>query len=313
MRLTRAFRLVPLVLLATPALLLGAGATAAHAQAGDVIESFDSKITVSTNGTFHVREEIVYRFGGGSDRHGIYRYVPVEFPVARDPDHLRVTKISNVRVSSPTGAPTKTEKKVTNRNLVIRVGDEDRTVSGSETYVIDYDVSGAMQSFDGLPELNWNVTGNGWDAPMLKVGATVFSPVLPRQTYCDQGELGSRQECRSTTRIGTSNAIRFASDPLGANDGMTVGLQYPAGSIAVAPPVLRERWSVDKAFSVAAVPLTAALLALLGGLATVGWVVYSRGRDRRYVGQVPGLLPAGGAEGPDEPMPLIGRPGVTVD
>src|SRR6478735_3693790 len=203
MRLTRALRLVPLALLAAPALLLGAGATAAHAQAGDVIQSFESKITVSTDGTFHVREEIAYRFGGGSDRHGIYRYVPVEFDVTGDPDHLRVTKISNVRVSSPTGAPTKIEKKVTDRNLVVRVGDEDRTVSGTETYVIDYDVSGAMQSFDGLPELNWNVTGNGWDAPMLNVSATVFSPVRPLQTYCVEGEQGSGQQCRSTTRIGT--------------------------------------------------------------------------------------------------------------
>src|SRR6478735_7653172 len=276
MRLTRAFRLVPLVLLATPALLLGAGATAAHAQAGDVIESFDSKITVSTNGTFHVREEIVYRFGGGSDRHGIYRYVPVEFPVARDPDHLRVTKISNVRVSSPTGAPTKTEKKVTDRNLVVRVGDEDRTVSGTETYVIDYDVSGAMQSFADHEELYWNVTGNGWDAPMLKVTSIVSSPVKPIDTFCAEGEAGSARPCQSQTRVGSSSTVRFVADPLGANEGLTVGLAYPKGSIAVAPPVLRERWTIEKAFAVDPVPLGLAGIALLAGVAAVAWAVISK-------------------------------------
>src|SRR6478609_3952499 len=101
MRLTRVLRVVPLALLAVPVLLLGAAASPAQAEPGDVIRSFDSTITINAQGSLHVREQIAYTFGG-SDRHGIYRSIPVLFDIEDDPDHQRVATISNIKVSSPT-------------------------------------------------------------------------------------------------------------------------------------------------------------------------------------------------------------------
>jgi uncharacterized membrane protein YgcG len=215
-------------------------------------------------------------------------------------------------VSSPTGAPTDVKAGVEDGQQVIRIGDEDQTVGGQQTYVIGYTVTGAMNAFPTEAEFYWNVfDGRGWDALVAQpVTAVVRGPAPPTETACFSGPIGSSLSC-ATDRIGP-NAARFTSQPISSEDVFTVVVGYPLSSITVPDPVLREKWSFASAFSVRPVQATVAALALLGGLGLVGWTVWSRGRDRRYIGQVPGLTPAAGQIAVEERVPLGGQ-NVVVD
>src|SRR6185312_11812667 len=97
-------------------------ATSAQADTGESIPSYDAAVTLDRDGTMHVKETVQYVFAGDF-HHGIYRDLRTVF--AYDPSStagqsdssygpgntskVRVYPVSDVSVSSPTGAPTNTK------------------------------------------------------------------------------------------------------------------------------------------------------------------------------------------------------------
>ena len=182
------------------ALALASGTTPAQAEPGDVVQSFDVDVDVRTDGSLQVREQIEYTFGG-SDRHGIYRYVQTRYDIKDEPKFERLIDLEDISVSSPSGAPAKKSVSDDGQYKVIRIGDEDENVSGTQTYVISYVVRGAMNGavngFD-LAELSWDATGHGWDAPIIRTSVSVSGPAPVEQVACFAGPAGSSLPCEST-------------------------------------------------------------------------------------------------------------------
>lgn len=273
---------------------------AAPALAEETIPSYDVAIDVRPDGSLHVREEIDYDFGS-AQRHGIYRTIPVRYQV--DDTYDRVIEISGLRVVSTTGAPSGAETSEEGGSLVIRVGDPDRTVSGRQTYVLDYDVRGAMNSFNDYEEVYWNAIGPEWEAPIARGTVRVTVPTAELNALCFAGPSGSAQPPGSVTQDGrTVTCVEWA---MPAYTGLTVSVAVPPGAVDVPPPILQERFSVARAFAVTWWSAAAALAILLGSLGGVAYLLWSRGRDRRYRGQVPGLQPMPGQATDDEPRPLF--------
>ena len=61
-------------------------------------------------------------------------------------------------------------------------------------------------------------------------------------------------------------------------------LALPKGAVAVQPPILEERWSLHRAFVADGSHLGAAGALLLLGIGGFVFLVWTRGRDRRYQG-----------------------------
>src|SRR5262249_13576095 len=100
------------------------------------------------------------------------------------------------------------------------------------------------------------------------------------------------------------NTASFAASALGPFQGMSVVVGFPTGLVQHTGPILKERWSIGRAFAltpatgVASVGLLALLL--FGG----GWLGWRTGRDRRAVGSV--VDQAYATPGQDEqPVPLF--------
>jgi hypothetical protein len=141
--------------------------------ADDQIDSFAIDYNMQPSGVLKVKETIVWRFGSNSGRHGIQRDL-----VTREPDPNSdqdfVYGISNIKVTSPddyvaTQFSSKTTESQGGREaeLNVRIGDPDRTISAATaTYVISYDVTGAMRSFSGYDEFFWDAPGFG--NPLIK-------------------------------------------------------------------------------------------------------------------------------------------------
>jgi len=281
-------------------------AVPAGAGSDESITAYDVALTVRVDGILHVREQIAYDFGSNS-RRGIFRIIPTtqRYDDTRD----RIYELGNVKVSSPTGAPADV-KIEDGASTTIRIGDPDRTISGEHTYVIDYEVAGALNSFSDHEELYWNAIGPDWRVPIGAATATVDMPADITEVACFGGPVGSTLPCASGVHDGRRGTFRQAA--LDPNNAFTVVVGVPAGSVP-AEPILEERFSFARAFAVntQTVGGLAAVGLLIG--AGIGWLAWSRGRDRRYVGQALGLGPAAGQIDVQEHRPLFAKPDGAVE
>ena len=293
-------RLLALVVLSLAVLVVPLASTS---YADESIPAYTVTLQVRADGTFHVREQITYDFGN-ADRHGILRTLPVRYQY--DDTQDRVVEITNVEVTSPTGAPADVGVSEDAGTLTIKVGDANQTVTGQQQYVLDYDVRGAMNVFTDHVEVFWNAIGPEWPAPISAVHTVVIGPAAPTKVACYAGPDGSGLPCDSA-KIDGQRAV-FEQASLDPYQGLTVAVALPEGSVTVPPPILVERFSVVRAFAVNRWTLGGALAVLGTALFGIGYFAWTRGRDRRWRGQVPGLDPAIGQSEDDsatETRPLF--------
>ncbi|MCC7078324.1 MAG: DUF2207 domain-containing protein [Acidimicrobiia bacterium] len=285
----------------------------------EAIDSLTTDITIRPNGDLAVVETIAYDFAD-LPRHGIYRKIPVRYHY--DDTYDRIYPIEDIQVSGSPGTPTQLETGTEGPYLFLKIGDADRVISGVHTYEITYVVRGALNSFEEWDELYWNVVGDQWQVPIRAAHATVrLAQGEITAVRCFAGPTGSTSSCEVAQIADPPTSASFSQTGLPAYSGMTVVVAFPKGAVSTTGPILDERWSARRAFSLSAltVGLATGLLAL--GTALVGVLLWTQGRDRRhhaaYVGGSP--PPPPGAPGPDpasdrvplfdgEPAPVEYRP-----
>jgi len=273
-------RVAAFALLVVAAALLIAAAPAA-ADAGWVIERFASDIEVQRDGGLLVTEAIDVDFQLLSDRHGIFRDIPVRYQWDPDPTLVRVYQVSVQSVRDAAGRGLKYETSQNGANLQIKIGDANKIVVGKQTYRITYSVRGALNAFLDHDELFWNVNGGDWPVAMRVVTATVHSAFDAFTTVtCFEGPLGSKKACQSS--VSSQRAAFSATTALPAGQQLTVVTAMRKGAVTIPPPFLerRER-DVGEFFDFTPSTEGAALLVMFGGLGLVVWRWWTAGRDER--------------------------------
>ncbi|SDU91911.1 Predicted membrane protein [Microlunatus sagamiharensis] len=309
--LGRAGRLLAALLLACGVVLttLALGARPAYAATSDLVRSLDVAYTVNPSGVLSVKETWVWQFGSESGRHGIKRTLVVREPWSengKDTDQDAVYTLSNIRVSSPDGVNTDVSQEDDSSQkgrlveTTLTIGSSSETVSApTATYVITYDVQGALRSSPGAnppyDELYWDVTGTGNPA-FERVAVTADVPDGPYEDAltCYAGPVGSKDPCTQTPRVQGDVGV-FQTNDLAARSNMTIGVKIEPGQVAVVTPDLQPRADARTPAENAA--LVGAGVAV-GGAAIasplLGAAYYRRnGRDQRFAGMPPGTFPVG--------------------
>ena len=129
------------------------------------IERITVDLTLHEDGTLDVVENIAYDFGRNR-RHGVIRLIPDRRRY--DAHHDRTYPISVTSVTAGGGASAKRKVSQQGSNLEIRIGDPKKTTSGRHTYVLKYTVTGAIDRYAELDELNWNAVGTEWTVPIAR-------------------------------------------------------------------------------------------------------------------------------------------------
>lgn len=304
----RFWRILAALVLALSFSALAQPAQPAHAAADDLIESFTVDYVVNPSGVTHVTETIVYRFGDNSGRHGIDRQY-----VTREPynDNQDVEyEYSNFQVSSPSGAPaqyqTSSSTSGRDRKIRLRIGDPNRTItSPTATYQISYDLKGAMRSFSDHDEFYWDVTGNiAGTAAIAQVDVAAEVPEGAQKVTCFAGSVQAKTPCAEATV--SDGVALFAASDLAAGEGLTISVSIATGAVADNSPHLVERGdqlSAAQKTGIGAFGGATLLSAILAPLLGLRWW-RRHGRDERYVGLPPGMVPLGGAAaevGPSDP------------
>lgn len=224
-----------LFLAAVPSVAVRAATIPEPAYPGEHIGSYAVEQTVRQSGVVEITERIQYVFD--TPRHGIIRKIPYVKTNA-DGKSFRLT-IDRIRVTDENGNSYRYDSSTDGRYLTLKIGDPDRTVTGTHAYDISYDVSGAVAYFPDHDELYWNSIGTEWDVPVLSGRVTVELPSSVAEavirSQCYTGAQGSTaSDC--TASVKGDVAAFQTTKLLGSGEGLTTVVGFPKGYVAVLEP-----------------------------------------------------------------------------
>lgn len=167
-----------------------------------------------------VTEEIEYDFENAY-RHGIFRFIPTHH--VQEASEWYKKRVVDIDIQSvyQDGKSVPYEVSYGGGQVRIKIGDADKTITGSHTYEIIYEVEGALFKTDELLEFYWNVTGNEWPVPIGRVITTIEAPLgaFGQSASCYGGAFGSSERCDVHV---SDNTVRFTAETLGAYEGMSI-------------------------------------------------------------------------------------------
>ena len=193
------------------------------------VNSFEANYYVQKDGSVKVIEEIKYFFT--QPRHGIFRTIP--FLKTNQDKQTYKLDLNNFSVNHPFS------QSIENNQIKLKIGEADKTITGEQTYIIEYQIKGGLTYFSDHDEFYWNVNGNDWEVPILSIEARVHFPQELSQsaikTQCYTGRAGSKEQaCEITNNNQTT--VFIVSRPLGAGEGLTLVYGFPKNLVAKLEP-----------------------------------------------------------------------------
>lgn len=190
-----------------------------------VIDFYDVNIVVNEDNSFDITETINAYFN--YPKHGIYRTIPLQNSVNR----LDGTISNNRAIISGIEVNHNFSSYIENNSKVIKIGDADRTLTGSQSYTINYVYDIGKDTSKNYDEFYFNIIGSEWDTV---IGGISFRIVMPEAF--DASMLGfSRGFLDSTENTGIEYQIDgniisgIYTGVLNPGEALTVRIQLPEG------------------------------------------------------------------------------------
>jgi len=223
----------------------------ASAQEAEEILRYDVVVELHDGGRMVVTEEIAVRALGQEIQRGIYRDFPTNFPrasgfgriqapfavlsVERD-GHAEPWSVESIGGPGGRGG------------VRVRIGDPDVLVDpGEHRYTLRYETWRWVRFGQDEDQLYWNVTGNGWNFPILEASARIVlpSPADPSDGRVEAwtGPEGSTGSDADAAWDGETSTVRVRTrSRLDAGSGLTVRLTFPKGVVAPPSPEVEAAW-----------------------------------------------------------------------
>ncbi|NTW91025.1 MAG: DUF2207 domain-containing protein, partial [Erysipelotrichaceae bacterium] len=186
---------------------------------------YDVNIVVNEDNSFDITETINAYFN--YPKHGIYRTIPLQNSVNR----LDGTISNNRAIISGIEVNHNFSSYIENNSKVIKIGDADRTLTGSQNYTINYVYDIGKDTSKNYDEFYFNIIGSEWDTV---IGGISFRIVMPKAF--DASMLGfSRGFLDSTENTGIEYQIDgniisgIYTGVLNPGEALTVRVQLPEG------------------------------------------------------------------------------------
>lgn len=258
---------------------------------GEEIRNYLVQVEIRDDGAIAVHEEIGYFFDLA--RHGILREIPLTYRLPTGETYrLRVT-VDEVLAN---GSSIPYRQYTEGRNLVLRIGDPDRTVTGLVTYTVRYRVLRALRRYEGEVELYWNAIGPDWAVPISRARVEIAVP--PGVAPSEVRALGFRGLYGSTDPLELrweDGLLVGEMDRLRPREGITVAVRVPQGAVALPGAWQGFLWFLQDNLY-AGIPIL-----VLAGMFILWW---KRGRDPKVGSVAPEYKPIAGL-GPAEAGVLL--------
>ncbi|HEY9784204.1 MAG TPA: DUF2207 domain-containing protein [Candidatus Obscuribacterales bacterium] len=215
------------------------------------ITTFHSVVNVQSDAMLDVTEELIVDFD--APRHGIYRFIPVEYSRMGN-KYTTDFKLLGVKAD---GRDAQYSTSRQGKDVSIKIGNPNTTLTGEHTYTINYSIRRAMNFFDGEPEVYWNATGNQATMPVKHAICDVVLPSPMEESKLRAisyvGPAGSQQNGAYSIH---GNVVTFTADSLAPGEGLTVVVRLPKGSIARPSQMQEFLWFLDDWWPLFTIPAT---------------------------------------------------------
>jgi uncharacterized membrane protein len=255
----------------------------------DRITFFNSHVTIQPDGKLRVKESISIYNGDGSytttsdpavvqaggSNNEIKRGIVRTFPTVYEGKyHLLSTTTFKVISVKRLGEPDEQwELKRHKNGYQLYIGVPSQFLrNGNYTYEIEYETAHQIAYTDNYDELNWNVTGNGWNFRIDSAACTIVLPAGASlvSNACYTGPQGSKErECSFTVDRTTGQpTVLFATTrPLSPYEGLTTGTSFRKGAVAAISPNDIYIKRIKDNLAIFLMPMLALLIALYNFIA----------------------------------------------
>ena len=200
------------------------------------IQLFESEVKLNYDGSVDIKEEITVNFDGGY-YHGIYRDIPIELKGIAGNFSLGFNVNEVLMDGEDVPLKKSTRYDGGTKNLNLRIGEPDRTISGIHVYTIEYSAVLGARYFKEWDELYWNITGNSWEDRIDSLQCTVTFPSEVLLTDEDIkiffGKYGS-DRTSDHYRL-TPQKLSFGTGRLYPGYGVTADIRFPKGYLTKPP------------------------------------------------------------------------------
>lgn len=211
--------------------------TASADDGGYIVKDYHVDAHLHKNNVLEVTETIQVYFS--QKRHGIYRNIPTHMYVNRDTSpkmdgsSSRVmdyaNKIKNLSVDG-----WKYDTEYSNGNYVIRIGDEDTTVTGNQTYQISYRYVMPDDRIANSDFLFYSVLGSGWNTSIRHFTFTLsLEKALPEEAQetlqIYSGKLGEDENTLHVMYDLSSMEITGEAYDIAPKQAITIFTNLPQG------------------------------------------------------------------------------------
>lgn len=212
-------------------------------------KSFDGEYHISRStdnvGEMQVTEKLEAEFPNFDQNRGIERAIPKTYKGSD-------VQLNIISVKKADGSAWSYTTRSENDNLILRIGDPNVFVRGSQTYVISYTVRNVITFYDDYNELYWDVNGDAWRQPFESVRAriTMDEPIaneLRTERKCFTGSFGSTDElCNFNDEFDQDGAsiLVSANEPLRPGENLSFVLTFSNGTFSKPPlnPLVIAGW-----------------------------------------------------------------------
>lgn len=227
-----------LLLFLVQAALLG---FAVDGRAAEYIAAYRSEIQIARQGDVTVTEIITVNAEGHDIRRGIFR----DFPLYMLDQQGKRQKVGfEVLSVTRDGKPEDWKTESVSGGVRIYMGSENTLLDrGLHTYELTYRTDRQIRFQENFDEFYWNVTGNGWMFRIDQASVVVQLPPAVKALNTDfftgpEGATG-----KDARRTGSETAPGFVTTrPLGANEGFTIAIAMPKGSILPPSSAQQRGW-----------------------------------------------------------------------
>jgi len=209
----------------------------AQSSSGERIETYDSEITVNTDGSLRVVEMLTIISTGDKIKRGIYRDFPLTSPFHSGRVGFEVVDVKR------NGSPTDYVVESRGDHKRIRIFKPGVNLTpGWYIYRIEYETKYQLDfGKDETDRLFWNVTGQDWVFPIDKASAKV---ILPQEILTDTlklngfvGKRGSQGKSYVATLDAEKNPTFETTRPLKRGEGFSIIVDFPAGYVKRSKPI----------------------------------------------------------------------------
>ncbi|MGC6456729.1 MAG: DUF2207 domain-containing protein [Akkermansiaceae bacterium] len=199
------------------------------------IQLFRSEIKVNDDGWLDVTETIRVKAEGDLIQRGIFRDFPQAYKLKWGFKQIRPFEVLEVKRNGDHEPFVIQRKRFGTR---VRIGSEDyRLPYGQiQEYVIRYRTHlQLITAVDGSDELYWNVTGNEWGFPILKIEGRVEVPegIEIDRGFAWTGAFGEQGK-DAKSEVAGNVVTSICEEVMWPGEGMTMVVRWPTGHLAAA-------------------------------------------------------------------------------